>query len=64
LVEALKEYESTYGIKITLSLEDKPLGTAGPIRLAKERLTSEGENEIFFVFNSDIICNYPLEDLI
>ena len=32
--EELAAYEKEYGIKITCSLEDEPLGTAGPIRLA------------------------------
>jgi mannose-1-phosphate guanylyltransferase len=31
---ALKTYEEEYGLKITISVEDEPMGTAGPLRLA------------------------------
>ena len=43
---------------------------AGPIALAKELLTagekSEGNKEdgIFFVLNSDVICDYPFAELV
>ena len=47
-----------------MSLENEPLGTAGPIRLAKDRLIGDNDTQLFFVFNSDIICNYPLDELI
>jgi NDP-sugar pyrophosphorylase family protein len=40
----------THGVKITLSKEDKPLGTAGPIKLVGEELT-----ESFIVMNGDIL---------
>ena len=41
---------SRYGIKLEISKEDKPLGTAGPLLLLKERLT-----EPFIVMNGDIL---------
>ncbi len=41
---------SRYGVKLTISKEDKPLGTAGPLTLLKERLT-----EPFLVMNGDIL---------
>ncbi|MES1920571.1 hypothetical protein MHBO_002228 [Bonamia ostreae] len=44
-----------YRVKIVLSVEDEPLGTAGPIALAERHITTEN----FFVLNSDIICEYP-----
>ena len=40
------------------------MGTAGPIRLAKDLLTENNEDELFFVFNSDVICEFPLSQLI
>lgn len=40
------------------------MGTAGPIRLAKDILLKNNEEGLFFVFNSDIICDFPLENLI
>lgn len=41
---------SKYGVKITISKEEKPLGTAGPLLLLKEQLT-----EPFIVMNGDIL---------
>lgn len=40
------------------------MGTAGPIRLAKEHILRDNESGLFFVFNSDVICEYPLDKLI
>ena len=62
--EELSAYEKEYGIKITCSLEDEPLGTAGPIRLAQEIIKADNDEQLFFVFNSDVICEYPLQDLV
>jgi len=41
---------SRYGVKITISKEDKPLGTAGPLTLIKDKLV-----EPFIVMNGDIL---------
>ncbi len=41
---------SKYGINLTISKEEKPLGTVGPLSLLKERLT-----EPFLVMNGDIL---------
>jgi len=41
---------SRYGVKLTISKEDTPLGTAGPLSLLKDRLT-----EPFLVMNGDIL---------
>ncbi|CAF1025778.1 unnamed protein product [Adineta ricciae] len=49
-------------IKITLSQEAEPLGTAGPLALARDHL--QGDNDPFFVLNSDVICEFPFEDMI
>jgi mannose-1-phosphate guanylyltransferase len=64
MMQSIKEYESKYGIKITCSLESEPLGTAGPIKLAEKLLTTDNESDMFFVFNSDVICEYPLDKLV
>jgi mannose-1-phosphate guanylyltransferase len=40
------------------------LGTAGPIKFAEEELKRDNKDGLFFVFNSDIIANYPLEELL
>jgi len=58
----LHKYEEIYGIKITYSQEEIPLGTAGPLALAREILGAE--DAPFFVLNSDITCEYPLQELL
>ena len=63
MYDFLKENEEKYKIKITCSKEDIPLGTAGPIGLAKEILNKTEGDEIF-VFNSDITCKFPLKDML
>ena len=55
--------EKTYDIKITCSKEETPLGTAGPIGLAK-KILEQSEGEEIFVFNSDITCRFPLKDML
>jgi len=60
-MSAIQTYEQDYGIKITISLENEPLGTAGPIKLAESILKANNASGLFFVFNSDVICEYPLD---
>ncbi|KAI4354560.1 hypothetical protein L6164_003410 [Bauhinia variegata] len=43
--------------------ETEPLGTAGPLALARDKLI-DGSGEPFFVLNSDVICEYPLQEMI
>ena len=62
--EAIQELKGRYGIEITCSVEDSPLGTAGPIRLAEKYLREGPADEPFFVFNSDVICDFPLEAML
>jgi len=62
MMEFLAECEKTYNIKIHCSLEDQPMGTAGPLALARELLTKD--NHPFFMFNSDVICTFPLQKMI
>ena len=57
----LKEFEKDYNIKITVSKEDTPMDTAGPIGLAKSILQ---DAEDIFVFNADVTCEFPLEDML
>lgn len=49
------------GIKITMSQEFEPLGTAGPLALA-DKYFKETEDP-FYVLNSDVICEFPFEDM-
>lgn len=43
-----------------LSLETEPLGTAGPLRLAKPHL----ECDLMFVLNADTLCAFPFCQMI
>ncbi|CAG8459422.1 14897_t:CDS:2 [Acaulospora colombiana] len=61
MVELLKNYEEKYNVKITFSVETEPLGTAGPLALARDIL--DKDKTPFFVLNSDIICEFPFEQL-
>lgn len=36
--------------------------SAGPLALARDHLTQD--NEPFFMFNSDVICTFPLQDML
>eukprot|EP01080_Neovahlkampfia_damariscottae_P002281 gene2281-2454_t len=49
----MDKFAEEHGVKITYSLETEPLGTAGPLALARDSLTANG-NDIFFVLNSGI----------
>lgn len=40
------------------------MGTAGPIRLAKDIILANNQEGMFFVFNSDVICDYPLQKFV
>ena len=59
----LKEYEKKLEIKITFSQETEPLGTAGPLALARDKLIDDS-GEPFFVLNSDVISEYPLKQMV
>jgi len=62
LENELQCQQEKLGIKITMSHEVEPLGTAGPLALAKEWL--EETDEPFFVLNSDITCDFPFQQMI
>jgi len=52
LFKMLFEDGSSYGMNISYSIESKPLGTAGPIKLAENAL-----KENFFVMNGDLVTD-------
>ena len=62
MLSAMKEVEEKYKVKITFSIEEEPLGTAGPLALAKDILGSDLDP--FFVLNSDVICEFPFKKLL
>lgn len=58
LKEALKCYDRYENLEILFSIEERPLGTAGPLLLAKDLVTYP-----CYLLNSDIICKFPLSQL-
>ena len=60
--ERLVEFEKKYKVKISVSVENEPMGTAGPLALAKDILGEDGDP--FFVLNSDIICDFPFAQML
>ncbi|RSH81134.1 mannose-1-phosphate guanyltransferase [Apiotrichum porosum] len=60
MVSVLKKTEEEYGITINFSVETEPLGTAGPLALARDILGKD--DSPFFVLNSDVTCTYPFEE--
>ncbi|KAL5647389.1 hypothetical protein ACJX0J_041744, partial [Zea mays] len=63
MINFLKDFEDKLGITITCSQETEPLGTAGPLALARDKL-ADGSGPPFFVLNSDVISEYPFAKLI
>lgn len=63
MMSFLKEHEARLGIKITCSEEETPMGTAGPLALARD-LLDDGTGEPFFMLNADVICDYPLKEVL
>jgi len=47
-----------FGVNIRYSIEDQPLGTAGPIRLLKDEL-----NEDFLVMNGDVLTDLSYSNI-
>jgi len=61
LAELLRSYfkdGSRYGVKISYSMEDQPLGTAGPLSLL------DGLDETFLVTNGDVLTTLQIGDLV
>lgn len=50
---------SRYGVNLIISKEDKPLGTAGPIKLLQDRLS----HDPFIVMNGDILTLANFSDV-
>ncbi|MDD5449054.1 MAG: sugar phosphate nucleotidyltransferase [Candidatus Omnitrophica bacterium] len=52
------KHQKKYGIPVNFSKEDKPLGTCGPIKLLKDKLT-----EPFLLMNGDILTTLDFSKL-
>lgn len=57
----LKLEAEKLGVELIFSHETEPLGTAGPLALAKHILNASPEP--FYVLNSDVICDFPFKQL-
>ncbi|KYM88512.1 Mannose-1-phosphate guanyltransferase beta [Atta colombica] len=60
--EELVHEAKKLGVRLIFSHEPEPLGTAGPLALAREYLCAS--DDPFFVLNSDIICEFPFKQLL
>ena len=59
LLRAFFKSGERFGLNIDYSIEDKPLGTAGPLSLVADKLGST-----FIVSNGDVLTTLDLKDLI
>ncbi|EDO06623.1 putative mannose-1-phosphate guanyltransferase [Babesia bovis T2Bo] len=65
MVPMIKELSERCNIRIDCSIEKESLGTAGPLKLAKNLICDPADNcKEFLVLNSDIICSYPFAEMI
>lgn len=61
----VKKCEADLGMRIACAKEEmQGLGTAGPLKAAEEMITHGTEDAPFIVVNSDVLCTYPLRDLL
>ncbi|KAG8344985.1 Nucleotidyl transferase MobA like NTP transferase domain [Trypanosoma vivax] len=60
--QVMTEWERELGISVVYSFEDEPLGTAGPLALARSILLQD--DSPFFVLNADVTCKFPLKKLL
>jgi len=63
MAKLLEPVEREIGVKLIYSQEEEPLGTAGPIALARQYI-DDGSDEPFFVLNSDITSEFPFLELL
>lgn len=64
--EYVKKCESELGLRISCAKEEgKGLGTAGPLKAAESMIMDGADEGVpFIVVNSDVLCTYPLRDLL
>lgn len=53
---------SRFGVSVRYAVESEPLGRGGGLRFAAGQLTHP--NEPFFGVNGDVICRFPLPDML
>lgn len=63
--QVIAQYEAELAMRIQCSIETTSLGTAGPLKLAQGLITNDGASaEPFFVLNGDVLCSFPLKDML
>lgn len=62
LQAAFAGYDRELGITLRYSVEETPMGTAGPLSFLRETL--QQETAPFFVLNSDVICSFPFKEML
>jgi len=63
--EYVRKCEDELSLRIECIKEEKALGNAGPLKAAEARITADGtDSSPFIVVNSDVLCSYPLRDLL
>lgn len=62
MMAEMEEWGKKIGMSFVFSVEEEPLGTAGPIGLARDILLQD--DQPFFVLNSDVTCCFPLQDFL
>ena len=62
---SILRFEAELELKLTTLQEKVSHGTAGAIKHAEALITDGGSNEApFLVVNGDVLCTYPLRDLV
>ncbi len=59
LIRAFFQEGQRFGLQIDYSFEDKPLGTAGPLSLIREKI-----DDTFLVSNGDVLTTLDLHELV
>lgn len=66
----IRDMEKLYGARIKCCYEDEQLGTFGAVKNCEETLKGWNEENAveeplkFFVLNSDVICRFPLQEMV
>jgi mannose-1-phosphate guanylyltransferase len=64
MAKLLEPFETELGVRLIYSEEQEPLGTAGPIALARNYILEGNNDDPFFVLNSDITSTFPFNELL
>ena len=62
--EEVARVSTELGIKVECVIEEQARGNAGAFKAAEAKITADGNDAPFIVVNSDVLCTYPLRDLL